>query len=108
MTIKGNLQMTQRDSGFAHVLLIFLGCLLLVVAGTTVALLNRDTSTATPVSEAAYAPTDATVGDSLSADKVDGARLKQFVKTLLSQPVDTTELDNQIATIINNNSDIYI
>jgi len=100
--------MKRNSDGFAQIWLVFIGFMILTVAGTTVAFLNRDTSSAAMISELAYTPTDESAEDGLSADRVNGTRLKQFVKTLLSQPVDTTELDSQIATILNNNSDIYI
>lgn len=87
--------------------LLILGIIALVAVGIF-AYRYQTEAEAQISNSAAYAPTDDTANDALSADRVNGERLKSFVSSKSSEPIDTTALDNQINTIINENADIHI
>ena len=87
--------------------LLILGVVALVAVGIS-AYRYQIEAEAQISSSAAYAPTDESVNDALSADQVNGERLKLIAASRASKPIDTTILDSQINAIITANSDIHI
>lgn len=95
------------DRKFLRVGLIIVGVVALVALAVYAYRYQTDDSKS-QVQTAAYQPTDSSEKDALSADKVNGERLKSFITAKASEPVDTTALSDQINTIIATNSDIHI
>jgi len=79
---------------------------LIIIAIVLIA--DNQAESAPTVSTQSYTPTDSASQDSLSSEKVNLARLKSRVEASPNQPVDTTNLDSQITSIINANMDVVI